>query len=128
MIQAMASTIPTKKNPSYELTINIAKQAKARENGNNAKRALNGSDYHDSNTYYNCTFCGYLYPIIICRVQDSAKISTETAMPLHEVLRPQCSVCQNNIEILTNISKISIKLTRPYSTGVILSPGRWTLP
>ena len=113
----MTSTIPTKKNPSYELrTIQQSKQKETNEN--NSKRVQ------------KCFMALIIMMVIllfinILTIGLSVAIytqlsSTETEIlnkidklsndTLQEIIGPQCSVCQNNKELLLNISKSSTEL------------------
>ena len=111
---SMTSSIPTKKNPSYELR-NIQQIKKKEANENYSKRALNMF-------VVLIIMMVILFIINILSIALSAaiytrqssgeskilnkidKTSNDITTMLEQVIRPQCSVCQNNTASLLNMS------------------------
>ena len=54
------------------------------------------------------------------------KLSNDTTITLQEIIGPQCSVCQNNTELLLNISKSSIELLDKINTFISVQSQYYT--
>ena len=122
----MTSTIPTKKNPSYDLrTLQQSKQKET--NANNSKKAqkffmvliivmiilllINILTIGLSVAIY--TRLSSAETKILNKID---KLSNDT---LQEIIGPQCSVCQSNKELLLNISKYSTELLGTLNTFLL---------
>ena len=124
----MTSTIPTKKNPSYKLR--IIQQSKQKEtNGNNSraqKFLIVLIIVMVILLVVNILTIGLSVPIYTQLLSAETKIlnnidklSNNTTMVSQVIVGPQCIVCQNNKELLLNISKSSIELLDALNTFLL---------